>query len=218
MSGVSANFRASFAIWSSFVEMGLEPGVSSIVPSFRSVSRCRPLLRWVPGSVPPLRRSYCGTPTSRRTTRSLALTASFRRYRHGANGISQSFSVSLPCVPWSYAPADPPAQGLRGRQPLRFAPSASPSEHPDSSASATSPISEPSPRPTCSLSTLRRAGCPVATQDSLPADGLVLAGRDSNPLGRATWFRHVVGFTWLPPGRDLLGARGARGDAAIPST
>ena len=188
--------------------MGLEPWVSSIVPSFRSISRCRPLLGRVPlESVPLLHRSYCGTPTSRRPTRSLALATSFRDSRHGANGTSQVPRQPFPCVPWSHAPADPPAQGFRGRQPLRFAPSASPSDLTASSASATSPISEPSPRPTCSLSTLRRAGCPVAAQDSLPADSLVLTGRDSNPLDCAAQFRHVVGFTWLPPGRDLLGAR-----------
>src|SRR5260370_40727088 len=40
----------------------------------------------------------------------------------------------------------------------------------------------------CSLSTLRSAGYPNATQDSLPAGGLALAGRDSNPLGCSPGF------------------------------
>lgn len=45
--------------------MVAELGVSFIFPSNKSVTRCRPLLRGVPsGAVPPLHRSYCGTPTS----------------------------------------------------------------------------------------------------------------------------------------------------------
>src|SRR5436190_9073162 len=39
---------ASFAIRSSFVEMFVELDVSFIVPSFGSLLRCRPLLRWLP--------------------------------------------------------------------------------------------------------------------------------------------------------------------------
>ena len=44
-------------------------------------------------------------------------------------------------------------------------------------------------RPIRSLSTLRRAGRPNATQDSLPAAGLSLAGRDFHPLGSSLDFQ-----------------------------
>ena len=56
---------ASFAIRSSFVEMGMKLGVFGICLSNGSMIRRRPLLGGVPRDGSPASRSYCGAPTSR---------------------------------------------------------------------------------------------------------------------------------------------------------
>ncbi len=104
---------ASFAIRSSFVEMFVELGVSSIVPSFGSPSRCRPLLSWLP-----LRWFACfSAPTA-----ALRLPAPPRRSLYaslrgsvfyGGNGISQVPRQPLPHMPRSPTPVEPTRAGLR---------------------------------------------------------------------------------------------------------
>jgi hypothetical protein len=95
-----------------------------------------------------------------------------------------------------------------GASPLRLALSVLPSKPSDSSASTNPIFRGPIPQPACSLSTLRVGRYLPLTQDSLSAGGLALAERDFNPLGRLPGFC----LFWLhdsPPGRGLLGARGA---------
>jgi len=63
-----------------------------------------------------------------------------------------------------------------------------PSAPTTASAPATTSFRGSITRPARSLSTLRSQGHPCTTQDSLPADGPILAGRDFNPLGSIVKF------------------------------
>jgi hypothetical protein len=97
--------------------------------------------------------------------------------------------------------------------PLRLALSVLPSKSPDSSASTSPVFRGPIPQPACSLSTLRVGRYLPLTQDSLSAGGLALA-EGIQPAGSLAGFC-MLWFTYSPPGRGLLGARGT-GRAARP--
>jgi hypothetical protein len=169
--------------------MLVEPDVSVIVPSFGSSLRCRPLLRRLPLGwfahftaltaalrlpAPPPRSRHALTRRFRLTTEDAGSPKFLGDPRHTCPGLRSRRSL--------------PEQAS-GASPLRLALSVLPSEPPVSSASATNPnFGTQFPQPTCSLSTLRVGRCLPLTQDSLPAGGPALAGRESNPLG------HLPGF------------------------
>src|SRR5690606_39151410 len=85
------------------------------------------------------------------------------------------------CMPRSSTPAGPLCQAIR----LRWLPSA----FATTSTPATTRLRGSITRPAHSLSTLRSAGHPTTTQDSLPARRPPLAGRDSHPLGSIMRFQ-----------------------------
>jgi hypothetical protein len=141
-------------------------------------------------------------PTPRRPSRRASLPSRPRYRRNSAVGDGEVSQVprrpSRDACSGSSTPAEPREQDLRDRQSLRVAPPVLPSEPSVSSASTTLTFRGPIPQPAPSLSTLRGHGRPCAssttTQDSLPAGGPALAGRDFYPQGHATRFRLVLGL------------------------
>jgi hypothetical protein len=155
--------RASVAICSSRVEMDVEHGVSSIVPSRSSVFRRALCSTGSLGSVPPLHRSIgalrllAAYPASLRCLRSAVPPQFNSRRRRGLPSSSAILATRAPALRprWNRQEQD-----LRDLASLRFAPSMLPSAPSVASASTTWIFRGPIPQPVCSLSTLRDPGCP----------------------------------------------------------
>jgi hypothetical protein len=190
--------------------MGIEPDVSSIVPSRGCHVPARPLLGGVPSArfprfLAPSARSDSSSPIPPRFVafawRYLPQFSGRRR-----RGLPSSSVTPMRTCPGSSTPAEPREQDLRDRQSLRVAPPVLPSGLTVSSASTTSIFRGPIPRPARSLSTLRGHGRPYASRRPrktrfrlavLPWPGGI------PPAGSRNQVSDHVGSTWLPPGRGF---------------
>ena len=227
VSAVSGACFASIAIRYSFVETAFEPGVSAIFPSIGSVTR-RPLPSTGSfGIVPPLPRYYWALrllavrPGSLRFLRSpvpiarylFALLGQVRTAREPGglmplprSGVSTETARSPKFLgtPWLRAllfdPGGTAALGL-------YSASVLPSALSTASAPATNTFRGSIIRPASSPSTLRRAGHPATTQDSLPAAWPASPGGLGYPQGSFARFHFIhppcPGFAW----RKLCSAR-----------
>ena len=183
----------------------MEPDVSAIFPSNVPVFRCPLSSTGSLGSVPPLPRYYealrlpAAHPASLRFLRfavpPLRLWASLPRAQ-GAAPAGQGLFTGFPIT--GFTDGDDRSSQVPGEPAMGVPCSSTPAGPPRSATSALRCCLPPFKqrrlsrellfrgsitRPTHSLSTLRRVGCPTATQDSLPDGWPTLSGRDWLPAG-----------------------------------
>ena len=201
---------ASFAIRSSLVETVLELGVSVIFPSNGSVIRRRSLLGGVPRVGSPasslvLRRS--DFPAAPASLACALLGGSAARCRGERRDLPGSWGT-LHGMPCSMTPVGPSRRAIRAL-PYSLAPR------------CCLPLAHDVGIHDFDISGLESHGlharclrfaAAVTDVHARLASGWwpTLAGRDSNPPGRSSGLRSRVGFTWLPPDRDLRGAPPSR--------
>jgi hypothetical protein len=141
------------------------------------------------GSVPPLRRSYCGTPTSRRPDRARCLRPVVTGLHRSRRDLPGSWAT-LAYVPWPTIPLEPVRRGP-GLCPASWRPGVAFRERKRVGLQNSQHFRDSIPRPACPLSTLheRPHGRPCKTRFRLATS--TLAGRDSHPQAALRNFRSL---------------------------